>query len=389
MTAEPLAAVTRERRLANLRATLARTGGPPLGPDQPPARAPFAGRRSAVLAARLAAALGADVADTPAGTLVRRVVPPVPIPLDRDRLARLPGPPAAGRAARLPGHRDDGPRDGGRDARVPRRARPLGRRRVPPDAAPAPGPRGRGRAARRDRGLDHARHVARDLQRPGVRLAADRGPIPARRTRGAVPRRPPGPAARSCGACSATGWRTRGCAPSRGSCSGISRIGDVEGWEIPGIYLDVLRGGPVEPLAGVVVHNEKDVRSLGLLLAYVERRYAERSTRHAAPRGDLAGLARAYGRELRHAEALDCLDDALAAAAPVRDPFGRSPVRAGPDPGAGRGPARRLVDAPEPPALRRHRAAVRMGRGAGERARRTPRPGTGRGGVGGGGPLDG
>jgi hypothetical protein len=107
---------------------------------------------------------------------------------------------------------------------------------------------------------------------------------------------------------------------------GVSRVGDVEGWEIPGIYLDVLRGGPVDALAGVVIHNEKDVRSLGLLLAHVERRYAERDARHEAPRGDLAGLARAYTRERRHDEALECLDDAMAAAAPVRDPFGRSPA---------------------------------------------------------------
>jgi tetratricopeptide (TPR) repeat protein len=100
----------------------------------------------------------------------------------------------------------------------------------------------------------------------------------------------------------------------------------VEGWEIPGIYLDVLRGGVVDALAGVVIHNEKDVRSLGLLLAHVEQRYAQRASRHGAPRGDLAGLARAYGRERRHDEALECLDDALAAAAPTRDPFGRTPV---------------------------------------------------------------
>ena len=113
-----------------------------------------------------------------------------------------------------------------------------------------------------------------------------------------------------------------------GELLGVSRIGDVEGWEIPGIYLDVLRGGPVDALAAVVIHNEKDVRSLGLLLAHVERRYVERGTRHEAPRGDLAGLARAYTRERRHDEALECLDDAMAAAAPVRDPFGRTPAPA-------------------------------------------------------------
>ena len=88
MTIEPAGAVTRERRLANLRATLARAGGPPIGPDQPPARAPFAGRRSPVLAARLAAALGADVAEVAGGFVVRRTVAPIELPLDRDRLAR-------------------------------------------------------------------------------------------------------------------------------------------------------------------------------------------------------------------------------------------------------------------------------------------------------------
>ncbi|MFL5775791.1 MAG: hypothetical protein ACJ76W_05890, partial [Chloroflexota bacterium] len=82
MTAGPRArgAVTPERRLANLRATLARGAGAPIGPDQEPARAPFAGRRSPALAARLATALGADVADGPDGLLVRRIVSPLEIP---------------------------------------------------------------------------------------------------------------------------------------------------------------------------------------------------------------------------------------------------------------------------------------------------------------------
>ena len=93
VTAELSGPVTRERRLANLRATLARAGGAPAGTDPIPARAPFAGRRSPQLAARLAAALGADVADTPDGWLVRRVVPALDIPVDRERLARLPGHP--------------------------------------------------------------------------------------------------------------------------------------------------------------------------------------------------------------------------------------------------------------------------------------------------------
>ena len=128
MTIDHAAGVTRERRLANLRATLARPGGAAAGPDQLPARAPFSGRRSPALAGRLAAALGAG----------RR--------RDRRRLARAqdrragghavgppasrgpPGAPAGRRPARVHRHGDDGPRDGGRHARVPGRARPLGGR---------------------------------------------------------------------------------------------------------------------------------------------------------------------------------------------------------------------------------------------------------------------
>ena len=91
---------------------------------------------------------------------------------------------------------------------------------VPPGPAAAPGPRGRAGAPGRDRPLGHARRLARDLQRPGVRLAADRGPLPARRS--AAPRRTPGTwtCCRSCAACSSTGWRMPGCGASRRSSSG-------------------------------------------------------------------------------------------------------------------------------------------------------------------------
>jgi hypothetical protein len=107
---------------------------------------------------------------------------------------------------------------------------------------------------------------------------------------------------------------------------GLVRGADVQGWEIPAIYLEALRGGPIEALAAVVRHNEHDVRSLARLLAFVEARYASRTSRRGAPRGDLAGFARAYARASRHEEALDCLDDAVRSPAPVRDPFGRSPA---------------------------------------------------------------
>lgn len=328
MTAEAqTGAVTRERRLANLRATLAHGTGAPVGPHQEPARAPFAGRRSPALAHRLATALGAEVSDGADGLLVRRHAVPLEIPVDRGRLARLPGHPppdaplvcldtettglatAAGTLAFLVGlARWDGtwfnqtqlllPDHADEPALLAEIARwvtpetwlvtyngrgfdwPLieARFRLTGRAAPA-----------------HAGHL--DLL-PFVRRVFRHRMDDAR-------------------------LRT-----VEGELLGVSRVGDVEGWEIPSIYLDVLRGGPVGPLAGVVVHNEKDVRSLGLLLAHVEHRYADRSTRHEAPRGDLAGLAGAYSRDRRHGDALECLDDALAAEPPIRDPFGRSPLAA-------------------------------------------------------------
>jgi hypothetical protein len=98
---------------------------------------------------------------------------------------------------------------------------------------------------------------------------------------------------------------------------GVARLDDVDGWEIPGRYLGFLRGGPAQPLAAVVRHNDEDVRSLGRLLVHIEQRLGDPSVRAQAPRGDLAGLARAFRRERRFDEAIDCLDAALAAEAPV------------------------------------------------------------------------
>ncbi len=327
MTAEPLAGITRERRLANLRATLARSGGSPAGTDPLPARAPFAGRRSPQLAARLAAALAADVADTPDGWLVRRVLAPIEIPVDRERLARLPGHPppdaplvcldtettglatAAGTLAFLVGlARWDGTAFRQTQLLLPDHADEPAmlaeiERWVTPDSW---------LVTYNGRGFDWPLVEAR------FRMAGRAAPVHA----GHLDLLP---FVRRVFRHRMEDARLR---TVEEELLGVSRIGDVEGWEIPGIYLDVLRGGPVDTLAGVVIHNEKDVRSLGLLLAHVERRYAGRDARHDAPRGDLAGLARAYTRERRHDEALECLDDAMAAASPVRDPFGRSPAPA-------------------------------------------------------------
>ena len=101
---------------------------------------------------------------------------------------------------------------------------------------------------------------------------------------------------------------------------GMIRHDDVDGWEIPGRYLGFLRGGPAQPLAAVVRHNDEDVRSLGRLLVHLERRLGDPSARATAPRGDLAGLARAFRRERRFEDAIACLDAALAGASDVRPP---------------------------------------------------------------------
>jgi hypothetical protein len=91
---------------------------------------------------------------------------------------------------------------------------------------------------------------------------------------------------------------------------GVERHEDVEGWQIPGRYLDFLRLGIVEPLVEVVRHNREDVRSLARLLVDVEARFADPRALPAADPGDLAGLARAYAREGRLDPALACLDAA-------------------------------------------------------------------------------
>ncbi len=95
---------------------------------------------------------------------------------------------------------------------------------------------------------------------------------------------------------------------------GVRRHGDIPGWEIPGRYLDYLRFGDPGPIVDIVRHNDEDVRSLARLLVHVDRGYADDARWHEAPAGDLAGLSRAFAGEGRHDEALRCLDIALAAA---------------------------------------------------------------------------
>ena len=112
---------------------------------------------------------------------------------------------------------------------------------------------------------------------------------------------------------------------------GVHRIRDVEGWEIPGRYLDVLRGGPAELLVDIVRHNAEDVRSLGRLVAHLADSLGDPTRWPEAPAGDVAGLGRAFRLSGRLEEALDCLDIALAsrASAPAGAETAPSAIRDG------------------------------------------------------------
>jgi hypothetical protein len=112
---------------------------------------------------------------------------------------------------------------------------------------------------------------------------------------------------------------------------GLHRHGDVPGWEIPARYLQFLRDGEPARLVEIVRHNDEDVRSLARLLVHIDERLADAGTRRDAPAGDLAGLARSFAADRRFQEALDCVEVALAAGmVPERVP-GRSPTAAARD----------------------------------------------------------
>jgi tetratricopeptide (TPR) repeat protein len=298
--------VTLDRRLANFRAALrdAETG-PRDGRAEPPRP-----RRAADFAERLAAAVDGEVIRSPGGTYVRAESPATALRVDRRRLAALPGQPpadvplvcldtettglgtAAGTYAFLVGL-------GWWEGDVFRQIQLLLPEqpdepallaelasRIPPDCWLVTY-NGRGfdwpllvtryRMARRG-APTHAGHL--DLL-PLVRRVFRHRMVDAR-------------------------LRT-----VEESLLGVHRYRDVEGWEIPGRYLDFLRGGSAAPLLDVTRHNNQDVRSLGQLLAHVETRFGDAADRRSAHPGDLAGLALAFGRERRHDDALDCLDAAL------------------------------------------------------------------------------
>lgn len=294
-----------ERRLANYRATLART------PREPGDRADGGvGRGSVELGRRLAEAVDGELLLDAAGPVVRCEPATVVLPVDRHRLADLPGLPpadaplvcldtettglatASGTVAFLVGLGwwegdrfrqvqlllPDHPAEPGLLARVASH--------LPPDAW---------LVTYNGRGFDWPLLVARwrmvRSAPPPLAGHLDLLPFVRRVLRHRL---------------SDARLRT-----VETEVLGSFRIGDVDGWQIPGRFLDFLRGAPAEPLVEVVRHNREDVRSLARLLSRIDVDYADPASRRSAPAGDLAGLARAFARARRLDDALTCLDDAL------------------------------------------------------------------------------
>ena len=295
------AAIGLERRFANFRAGLA---------DRPAdlrIRQP-----STVGAERLAASLDGELIRTERGSFVRVEVPSTVLPIDRTRLANLPGQPpadapllcldtettglatAAGTLAFLVGL---GWWQGSRFRQI---------QLLLPDHADEPAllaelathiPRDGWLVTYNGRGFDWPLLVAR------YRMAGANPPLHA----GHLDLLP---LVRRVFRHRMTDARL---ASVEAELLGLRRHADIAGWEIPSRYLDYLRFGEPGPLVDVVRHNDEDVRSLARLLVHFDRGYADEGRWREAPPGDLAGLARAFSHEGRHESALECLDAALEA----------------------------------------------------------------------------
>jgi uncharacterized protein YprB with RNaseH-like and TPR domain len=82
-----------------------------------------------------------------------------------------------------------------------------------------------------------------------------------------------------------------------GARLGWDRQDDIASALIPQYYFDYLRGGPWDPLVGVVRHNQMDVRGLAALFARINVVLASRSEdRNDVESLDLFGLARFFER---------------------------------------------------------------------------------------------
>ncbi len=75
---------------------------------------------------------------------------------------------------------------------------------------------------------------------------------------------------------------------------GMTRVDDTPGHEIPLIYLDFVRGGPADRVAGIIEHNAHDIVAMAALLGRLAQRFA-RAHRDDDPR-DLLSYARIAAR---------------------------------------------------------------------------------------------
>ena len=102
---------------------------------------------------------------------------------------------------------------------------------------------------------------------------------------------------------------------------GWDREDDVESALIPQHYFDYLRGGPAEPLAGVVKHNQMDLRGLAALFHKIDTMLASPLESSEESEGlDLFGLSRFLQRRGDSMRAQTACAQALAVGLP-------SPIR--------------------------------------------------------------
>jgi hypothetical protein len=262
---------------------------------------------AASLAKRMAAALDADAVDTPHGWYVRRELRPVYLPIDRDRLATLPGMPAAdtpllcldtettglgsaaGTVAFLIGI---GWWQGDRMRLVQLLLPDHSEERALLDALAAETPLGACLVTYNGRTFDwpllETRFRMGRRVPPALDSHLDLLLIVRRLFRHRLP-------------------DARLQTVERHLLR-RHRAPDIPSWEIPAVYHSFLRGGAAGPIRVVARHNAEDVVTLGRLLAHLERGYGEGEIRRWAPPGDLVRLARLFRHEGRIAEAVECLE---------------------------------------------------------------------------------
>ncbi len=85
---------------------------------------------------------------------------------------------------------------------------------------------------------------------------------------------------------------------------GISRTGDVDGWRIPGLYLEYLRLGSMKILEPVLFHNLMDVKSLAALTILAADHAGGKTWRQREFPEEAVGPGRAVGARRRRKAAV-------------------------------------------------------------------------------------